>query len=180
MKTNQMLLAFGTALLFGAAAAFAQSAVGTSATTASSTTTSVTGTGATSGGSTRATASTTATGSAGAATGQNATSAVGAANAGVHAQSSVHDHVPNPNASAYAAAVQTILAKYDANRDQYISERQALVAQLQAAKTDTERQAVIAQLRAEGQAEASARVQMAKEIRGDLKALRLQRQNGGS
>lgn len=177
MKTQNMLLALGTVLLFGTAGAFAQTTSGSSAATTSST--SVTSTGMTSSGSTSATASTTATSSAGGSAGQTSAT-TGAANAGLHAQASTHEHVANPNASAYAAAVQTVLAKYDATRDQYITQRQTLIAQLQAATTDTQRQAIIAQMKADLQAEASARVQMAKEIRGDLKALRLQRQNGGS
>jgi hypothetical protein len=88
-------------------------------------------------------------------------------------------HTPDDHASDNAKAVQTILQKFDANRDQFMAERQALLDKLQAAKTDAERQVILDQLRAEQQTEKDQRKQLGKEIRDQLKTLREQRKGGG-
>lgn len=89
-------------------------------------------------------------------------------------------HTPNENASDTAKAVQGVLLKFEAKRDQAIAERKALIDKLQAAKTDAERQAIITQLRTETQAQKDEQAAMGKEIREELKKLRDQRKTGGS
>ncbi len=81
-------------------------------------------------------------------------------------------HTPNANASAVAQAVQTMLAKFDANRDQYMTERKALLDKLATATTEADRQAILAQLKADLQTEKDQRTQLGKEIRDQLKTLR--------
>lgn len=88
-------------------------------------------------------------------------------------------HTPDPHASAASAAVQSILQKFDASRDQIVQQRQALVAQLATAKDDTERKSIEQELKTEEQSmQAQARA-TAKEIRAELQALRRQHSAGG-
>ncbi len=87
-------------------------------------------------------------------------------------------HTPNPNSSAYAAAVQTILQKFDAQRDQTVAQRQALIDQLRSATSDTDRTAILNQLRNEQQTRQEEQRATAKEIRTELQTLRRQRSGG--
>ncbi len=88
-------------------------------------------------------------------------------------------HTPNPNSSANAQAVQTILQKFDANRDQYMADRKALLDKLATATTDADRQAILDELKADQAANKEQRTQLGKEIRDELKTLRQQRKSGG-
>lgn len=88
-------------------------------------------------------------------------------------------HTPNPNSSANAQAVQTILQKFDANRDQYMADRKALLDKLATATTDADRQAILDELKADKAANKEQRTQLGKEIRDELKTLRQQRKSGG-
>jgi hypothetical protein len=90
-----------------------------------------------------------------------------------------HPHQVNPNSSAVAQAVQTILAKYDATRDAAMADRKALLDKLAAATTDAERAAILAELKADKQATKDAKAQLGKEIRDEIKTLRQQRKNSG-
>ena len=90
-----------------------------------------------------------------------------------------HQHSPNPNASANAAAVQAVLQKFDASRDQVIAARQTLIDQLAAATTDQDRDRIRDQLRQETQDMQQQQRTMAKEIRYELRNLRRQRAGGG-
>jgi hypothetical protein len=90
-----------------------------------------------------------------------------------------HPHTPNPNASGTAQAVQMILQKFDASRDQYMAERKALIDQLATAQTAEERKAVLAALKSDMLSEKDQRAQLGKEIRNELKTLRQQRKAGG-
>lgn len=87
-------------------------------------------------------------------------------------------HTPNPNASVYAAAVQTILQKFDAERDKTIAQRQALLDQLQSATSEADRKAIIDQMRTEQQTFQDEQRATAKEIRTELQTLRKQRSGG--
>jgi hypothetical protein len=88
-------------------------------------------------------------------------------------------HTPNPNASAKSNAIQAILQKFDASRDQLVTTRQALVDRLATATTDAERQAILAQLREDQKAMQEVQRATAKEIRNELQTLRRQRTGGG-
>src|SRR5437016_3802368 len=85
-------------------------------------------------------------------------------------------HTVNEHASDNAKAVQAVLQKFDATRDQIIADRKALIDKLQAAKTDAERKAILDQLRTENSDQRA----LGKEIRDELKKLRDQRAKGGS
>jgi hypothetical protein len=176
MKARKILLAIGTALLFGASGALAQTTSGGS-TSGSSTTTSGT---SSSSGSTGSTGSTTSTGT----TGSTSSTGSTTSSDSTHGKSgephgNANPHTPPANASAVATAVQAILQKFDANRDQFIAERKTLLDQLAAAKTDADRQAILTQLRSELQTEKDQRTQLGKEIRQELQTLRQQKKGGG-
>jgi hypothetical protein len=88
-------------------------------------------------------------------------------------------HTPDAHSSDVAKAVQAVLQKFDANRDQFIADRKALLDQLAAAKTEAERKAILDQLKAENETEKHQKEQLGKEIRDELKTLRQQRKSGG-
>jgi hypothetical protein len=88
-------------------------------------------------------------------------------------------HTPNANSSDNAKAVQTVLQKFDANRDQFIAQRQALLDQLAAAKTEADRKAILDQLKSDQEAAKQQKEQLGKEIRDELRTLRQQRKAGG-
>jgi hypothetical protein len=154
MKPQKHLLAITAALLLGASSLFAQTTGGT---TTGGTTTGGTSTGGTT------------TGTDDGDKGKGSSTSHGKAN----------PHTPNPNSSATAQAVQTILQKFDANRDQFMAERKALLDKLAAATTDADRKAILEQLKTDLQAEKEQRSQLGKEIRDELKNLRQQRKSGG-
>jgi len=85
----------------------------------------------------------------------------------------------NENASDNAKAVQTLLNTFDAKRDAFIAERQKLVDQLAAAKTDAERSKILEDMKKEQELRQDEQHDLAKEIRGQLKSLRDQRKTGG-
>lgn len=85
----------------------------------------------------------------------------------------------NENASDNAKAVQTLLNAFDAKRDAFIAERQKLVDQLAAAKTDAERAKILEDMKKEQELRQDEQRDLAKEIRGQLKSLREQRKTGG-
>ncbi len=85
----------------------------------------------------------------------------------------------NENASDNAKAVQTLLNAFDAKRDAFIAERQKLVDQLAAAKTEEEKAKILADMKKEQELRQDEQRDLAKEIRGQLKSLREQRKNGG-
>jgi hypothetical protein len=85
----------------------------------------------------------------------------------------------NENASDNAQAVQKLLNTFDAKRDSFIAERQKLVDQLSAAKTDEERTKILAEMKKEQELRQDEQRDLAKEIRGQLKSLRDQRKTGG-
>ncbi len=89
------------------------------------------------------------------------------------------EHLPDPHASANSNAVQAILHQFDSSRDQLVSQRQALIDQLAAAKTDSERNAILAELRDEQKTMQDSERATAKEIRAELQNLRHQRAGGG-
>lgn len=68
-----------------------------------------------------------------------------------------------------------MLLKFDASRDQFIADRKALLAKLEAAKTDAERKAILEQLKTENAEQRG----LGKEIRDELKKVREQRKSGG-
>lgn len=103
----------------------------------------------------------------------------GGAGASGQAHGNAHPHTVNSHASATAQAVQSALAQFDATRDQFITNRKALVDQLAAAKTEADRQAILVQLHAEVQAEKDQRTQLGKQIRQEMMTLRQQRKNSG-
>lgn len=78
----------------------------------------------------------------------------------------------NENASDNAKAVQTALTQFDAQRDQFASDRRAVLDRLKAAKTEEERKAALDDLRAQKRDQAEERRAMGKEIRDELKKLR--------
>lgn len=88
------------------------------------------------------------------------------------------EHLPDPHASANSNAVQAILHQFDSSRDQLVSQRQALIDQLAAAKTDTERNAILAELHDEQKSMQDSARATAKEIRAELQNLRHQRGGG--
>lgn len=168
MKSQKSILAIAAALLFGASGLFAQ-------TTSGGTTSSTGTTGSTSTGSTTGSTSTTG----GTTTGSTSMGGTTTGSTSMGGGMGKHGHVVNPNSSAVAQAVQTILAKFDANRDQYMTERKALLDKLAAATTEADRQAILAQLKADLQTEKDQRAQLGKEIRDELKTMRQQRKAGG-
>lgn len=68
-----------------------------------------------------------------------------------------------------------MLLKFDASRDQFMAERKALLAKLEAAKTEAERKAILEQLKTENAEQRG----LGKEIRDELKKVREQRKSGG-
>lgn len=88
------------------------------------------------------------------------------------------EHLPDPHASANSNAVQAILHQFDSSRDQLVAQRQALIDQLAAAKTDTERNTILAELRDEQKSMQDSERATAKEIRAELQNLRHQRGGG--
>ncbi len=175
MKSQKHLLSIAAALLFGVSGLFAQTSGGT---TTGGTSTGGTSTGGTStGGTSTGGTSTGGTSTGGTTTGGTSTGGTTTTTGSMHGKGNPHS--VNPNSSAVAQAVQAILQKFDANRDQFMAERKALLAKLEAAKTDAERQAILAQLKADLQTEKDQRAQLGKEIRDELKNLRQQRKTGG-
>lgn len=83
----------------------------------------------------------------------------------------------NENASANAKAVQSVIEKFKAQRDQYLNERKTLLEKLKTA-TEAEKKAITEQLRAENQAREDEERALAKQIREELKALRDERKGG--
>lgn len=168
MKAPRHLLAIGTALLFGSAGLFAQ----TAGTTTGGTTTGTTSTGTATTGTTVDTTTGTTTGgttTGGTSTGDTTTGKRGKAN----------PHTPNAHASDTAKAVQSVLQRFDENRDKMIADRKALLDQLAAAQTEAERKAILEQLRTEKEEAKQQRTQLGKEVREEIKKLREQRKAGG-
>jgi len=97
---------------------------------------------------------------------------------GVSVQASPVAHAATANSSETTKAIQEALKKYDSARDLAIAERAALVAKLEAAKTETEKAAVVAQLnRDQAQREDELR-EVARQIRDETKQVRLRTKPG--
>lgn len=88
-------------------------------------------------------------------------------------------HTPNEHASDRAKAVQAMLLKFDASRETFMAERKALIAQLEAAKTEEEKKAILAELKTDMEARHEEQRTLRREIGEELKKLREQRKAGG-
>jgi ABC-type branched-subunit amino acid transport system substrate-binding protein len=96
---------------------------------------------------------------------------------GVSVQTTPVAHAASANSSDTTKAIQEALKKFDSARDLAISERAALVAKLEAAKTDAEKAAVVAQLnRDQDQREDEMRA-VARQIRDETKQVRYRTRN---
>jgi hypothetical protein len=198
MKSPKHVLAVA-ALLLGAGGMIAQTTSDGTSSAGTTSGTSTTGTGTTSDGSTSGgttsggttTGGTTTGGTmtgddndSGSGHGKGAGNANGKGNGGAAGKSGddhgkAAPHTPDPHSSDVAKAVQAVLQKFDANRDQFIADRKALLDQLAAAKTEAERKAILEQLKAENETEKQQKEQLGKEIRDELRTMRQQRKSGG-
>ncbi|PTY06308.1 hypothetical protein DB347_12805 [Opitutaceae bacterium EW11] len=93
-------------------------------------------------------------------------------------------HRPDPGVPANAGkgsaesdAVRALIKEFETKREQYISDRKALIARLQGATAD-ERKQILEQLRTEQQSRIEEQRALAKQIREELKTLRQQRKSG--
>ena len=87
-------------------------------------------------------------------------------------------HTPAPNASETAKAIQTVLQKYDDQRNLTVAERAALVTRLEAARTEVERKEVLDRLEREQAAREDERRETARQIRDDVRRVRNRSESG--
>lgn len=78
---------------------------------------------------------------------------------------------PNENASANAKAVHAVIQQFREQRDQYLTERKAMVEKLKTA-TAEEKKAIMEQLREDKTAREADERSLGKQIREELKTLR--------
>lgn len=78
---------------------------------------------------------------------------------------------PNENASETAKAVHAVIASYRAQREQYLTERNALLEKLKTA-TEAEKAAILEQLRKEREDREDGERSLGRQIREELKKLR--------
>jgi hypothetical protein len=95
----------------------------------------------------------------------------------VSVQASPTAHAATAESSAATKAIQEALKKYDSARDLAITERAALVAKLEAAKTETEKAAVVAQLNRDQALREDERREVARQIRDETKHVRYRTKN---
>jgi hypothetical protein len=95
----------------------------------------------------------------------------------VSVQASPTAHAATANSSETTKAIQEALKKYDSARDLAITERAALVAKLEAAKTETEKAAVVAQLNRDQMLREDERREVARQIRDETKHVRYRTKN---
>ncbi len=81
---------------------------------------------------------------------------------------------PNENASANAKAVHAVIQQFREQRDQYLTERKAMVEKLKTA-TAEEKKAIMEQLREDKTAREADERSLGKQIREELKSLRGER-----
>jgi hypothetical protein len=84
---------------------------------------------------------------------------------------------PNENASDNAKAVHAVIRQFQAQRDQYLTERKTLIEKLKTA-TETEKKAILEQLREDKQARDDEERSLGKQIREELKKVRDERKAG--
>jgi hypothetical protein len=81
------------------------------------------------------------------------------------------------NASENAKAVQSVIEKFNTQREQYLAERKILLEKLKTASA-AEKKAITEELREENRAREDEERALAKQIREELKALRGERRTG--
>lgn len=86
---------------------------------------------------------------------------------------------PAENASDTAKAVHKVIADFQAQRDQYLTDRKTLLEKLRSA-TAAERKTILEQLRVENEKRADEERALGKQIREELKKLREDRKTTGS
>lgn len=85
---------------------------------------------------------------------------------------------PAENASPTAKAVHKVIADFQTQRDQYLTQRKTLLEQLKTAN-DAERKTILEQLRTENEKRAEEERVLGKQIRDELKRLREERKTTG-
>jgi VIT1/CCC1 family predicted Fe2+/Mn2+ transporter len=95
----------------------------------------------------------------------------------VSVQASPVAHAATADSSETAKAIQDALKKYDSARDLAITERAALVAKLEAAKTENEKAAIVAQLNRDQVLREDERREVARQIRDESKQVRYRTKN---